>query len=124
MGTLKYYYKNRENILKDRRLYYIENKDTIIKRVKESNIASYFPNLSKEEALKTYYKLIKSQNNLCAICNRPETKKQKGKIRALAIDHCHKTQKVRGLLCFDCNTTLGKVERYYNKIVEYLKDDM
>ncbi len=42
------------------------------------------------------------QNNSCLIC---------GKKTALAIDHCHETGKVRGLLCFPCNGTLGILER-------------
>lgn len=43
------------------------------------------------------------QNGVCAICNRPNvTDKQ-----ALSVDHCHKTLKVRGLLCANCNRGLG-----------------
>jgi hypothetical protein len=41
------------------------------------------------------------QNNACAICRK------KPKRRLLCIDHCHKTGKVRGLLCTLCNAALG-----------------
>ena len=41
------------------------------------------------------------QNGACAIC------KKKPKRRFLCIDHCHKTGKVRGLLCTQCNAALG-----------------
>lgn len=41
----------------------------------------------------------------CEICG--ETEKAKNKV--LAIDHCHKTNKVRGLLCSNCNNALGRV---------------
>jgi len=54
-----------------------------------------------------YDLLIKQQNNLCAICKRPETRTYKGQLRKLCVDHAHKTQKVRALLCSKCNTALG-----------------
>lgn len=50
-----------------------------------------------------YYKMINNQNNKCIICNR---KGGKGKY-SLHIDHDHKTRKVRGLLCWKCNSALG-----------------
>lgn len=54
-------------------------------------------------------KLIE-QNNLCEICNREEPIKKNNKKYRLSLDHCHKTNKVRGMLCWRCNTTLGKLE--------------
>ncbi len=54
-----------------------------------------------------YEIMLKSQENVCAICGEPETRKQYDKIRALSVDHDHKTHKVRGLLCHKCNTALG-----------------
>lgn len=51
--------------------------------------------------LPEYKNLIDIQNNLCAICFRKQENK------SLAIDHCHLTGKVRGLLCSDCNIMLG-----------------
>lgn len=41
----------------------------------------------------------------CAVCGVREEKAQ----RQLSIDHCHETGKVRGVLCFACNTALGKL---------------
>lgn len=57
-----------------------------------------------------YESMIKAQNNLCAICNSPETRKEPNdnQICRLAIDHCHTTNKARGLLCHNCNTGIGK----------------
>lgn len=46
------------------------------------------------------------QGNACAICRRPFT--LTGKARACA-DHCHDTLRPRGLLCFTCNITEGKI---------------
>jgi len=55
-----------------------------------------------------YGKMYKKQNGVCAICGKPETMQTKtGKIMRLAVDHCHSTGNVRGLLCKACNTSLG-----------------
>lgn len=52
------------------------------------------------------YKLqLERQGGVCAICKEPE--RIAG--RALAVDHCHATGAVRGLLCAMCNTGIGKL---------------
>lgn len=64
-----------------------------------------------------YNNMICIQNNLCAICSK------ESKQRALAIDHCHKTKKIRGLLCSKCNRGLGFFNDDSNlltKAIEYL----
>lgn len=48
-----------------------------------------------------YDALLKSQGGVCAICKR-----QPGKTK-LCVDHDHKTNRIRGLLCGKCNTALG-----------------
>lgn len=53
--------------------------------------------------IKKWKRLLAKQGGACCICH--ETSKP-GKPR-LAIDHDHKTGKVRGLLCSRCNTALG-----------------
>jgi hypothetical protein len=53
--------------------------------------------------LDQYNKMLKAQNNKCAICgNEDEVEGRK-----LAIDHCHNKGHVRGLLCGKCNRGLG-----------------
>lgn len=52
-----------------------------------------------------YNKIVKNQNNECAICCKKfswESKNNKP-----YIDHDHKTGKIRGLLCRNCNAALG-----------------
>jgi hypothetical protein len=59
--------------------------------------------------LEQYNQLLEAQNGVCAICEQEETRTQRnGNISALAVDHDHKTGKVRGLLCSGCNVSLGR----------------
>ena len=57
-----------------------------------------------------YSELLELQNGTCAICKQPETATRLGKVKALAVDHCHQSGVVRGLLCADCNTGIGKLK--------------
>jgi len=52
--------------------------------------------------------LLKKQNNACAICGKKSGWKSNG--GQLVVDHCHKSKKVRGLLCPSCNRGLGQFE--------------
>ncbi len=56
-----------------------------------------------------YYEKLKKQNGLCQICGKQETRKSRteGKTCALVIDHCHRTGKLRDLLCHNCNVGIG-----------------
>jgi hypothetical protein len=61
--------------------------------------------LSKED----YLKLWEKQKGCCKICQEPLKEgwtKNHDKNRAV-VDHCHTTNKVRGLLCTMCNKGIG-----------------
>ncbi len=60
--------------------------------------------------LQDYADMFEQQNGVCAICGFPESVMQKGKRQNLAVDHCHKTGKVRGLLCHQCNKGIGNLK--------------
>jgi hypothetical protein len=54
--------------------------------------------------LKEHRTLWVAQGGVCAICQGSESRVG---VELLAIDHCHTTGKVRGLLCSNCNRALG-----------------
>ena len=69
-------------------------------------------NLNPDE----YLEMEEQQGGLCAIC---ETSTE------LHVDHCHTTDKIRGLLCFNCNAGLGAFKdnsEYLDRAKTYLKD--
>lgn len=68
-----------------------------------------------------YAELFHRQNGVCAICANPETATRNGKVKALAVDHDHKTGNVRGLLCSDCNTGIGKLKDDRNVLLSAVK---
>lgn len=78
------------------------------------------PSLESDRNIKRQYGLtreqynekLKYQNFVCAICEKPETATdgRSNTIRKLAVDHCHTTDKIRGLLCYRCNTTIGRLK--------------
>jgi len=70
--------------------------------------------------LEDYLGMLDQQGGVCAICKRPETmlNNRSGMVQGLSVDHCHNSQRIRGLLCSGCNASLGKV----NDDVEILKE--
>jgi hypothetical protein len=40
------------------------------------------------------------------VCDASEST---GRTKELSVDHCHETGKARGILCFNCNTSIGKL---------------
>lgn len=57
-----------------------------------------------------YLKLVKKYANKCAICRTNKIPKINRSKKYWCIDHCHKTGKIRGLLCRRCNLALGAFE--------------
>lgn len=62
-----------------------------------------------------YKALLKRQGGRCAICRKVPRK------RNLAVDHDHSTGKVRGLLCYMCNSALGVFE--FDRVTAYRASD-
>jgi hypothetical protein len=66
-----------------------------------------------------YNRMFLEQEERCAICNAHQSEFEK----SFHIDHCHKTNKVRGLLCRNCNVGLGHFKdsiELMDKAINYL----
>ncbi len=70
--------------------------------------------------LEEYNRLLEQQNGKCACCGRstPGNRRER-----FAVDHCHTTGRVRGLLCFHCNTGIGHLNEdieLFRRAIDYL----
>lgn len=97
-----YRIKNRDRGILYLKQYMEKNKE--VRKVK-SIIKKY--GVSKEE----YNSLLLAQSSCCAICSKPIkstlTKDEINFKDKAIIDHNHKTNKIRGLLCDMCNKGIG-----------------
>ena len=95
--------------------YYEKNKDKK-KEYREANPQVIKGNKLRSKygiELEDYNDMFVLQNGKCAICGKHQTELKK----ALHIDHCHSTGKIRGLLCGNCNRGIGML----NDDIENLK---
>jgi hypothetical protein len=83
------------------RAYYQKNKARLSNRTRPQILQRKY-GVTEDE----YRLLLKKQRGICAICGTEKTIYAKREAR-LAVDHCHKTGKVRGLLCSRCNLALS-----------------
>jgi len=117
----KYYADNKKEMLQANRNYILANKDKVVAKKKDwYNKNSVVIRLEKRKYNKEnktgirnswllrkykitgaeYTRMLQEQGCICLICGKTGKK-------MLAVDHDHKTNKVRGLLCSKCNLGLG-----------------
>lgn len=76
-----------------------------------------------------YNIMLSEQKNVCRICKKPENIiHYKSKMpKELSVDHCHKTGRVRGLLCSKCNIVIGNALddiSILESAILYLKEEL
>lgn len=116
----KHHHANRDAILPKLRAYHAKNRDVLLEKShkrRADNIDAYrkrerdqywtprgLDNVLRRNfgiTAEQYDAMLIKQKGVCAICS------SKHKTMRLSVDHCHKTGKVRGLLCGRCNTGIG-----------------
>lgn len=110
------YKKNKESILSRQKAYYEKNKAKInaqcaayYRKNKEkcaAKKASRLYNITPEQVLRL------REIKVCTLC----AKEVEGKTQH--IDHCHKTGRIRGILCNNCNGLLGLMEKSLDRGVD------
>ncbi|RFF46252.1 hypothetical protein D0A35_18975 [Xanthomonas campestris] len=100
-----------------RRQYYAANRERLLEQQRARSKANYEANKQRYNerqrvnALRSkfgltpvaYAEMLEAQAGACAICGTQPTPGEK----RFPVDHCHKTDQVRGILCGPCNRALG-----------------
>jgi hypothetical protein len=101
----KYYAANRAKRLENSKKWRKNNPDKLkaqrAKYHRDNPHKTYLWSLKTRYGLSQhqYREMLSKQQGLCAICG--------DLMKKINVDHDHKTGKVRGLLCFTCNSMLG-----------------
>lgn len=116
----RWYETNKDRILSDLKQHYEENAEEI-KRIARLRHVAWRDSLPADERKKhvraftlwrkyrirpeEYERMFKEQDGKCYLCSAPPPPG-----RPLCVDHCHRTKKIRHLLCSKCNFFLGHIE--------------
>jgi DNA-directed RNA polymerase subunit RPC12/RpoP len=115
--------------------WYEENKEkrtTQILEYEKTKPKEWRKAIGRKSNLKLRYNLtpqeyetkLASQDYKCALCGKDANDNiRRGKVEPLYVDHCHKTNKLRDLLCHQCNSGLGQFKdniEFLLKAVQYL----
>ena len=110
--------KRKYNSDEEKKVVYLEKQKEYYAKHKQAAIArNWKTQIGKLGcSVELYEQFFSVQSGRCALCRKAQT-------RRLAVDHCHATGKIRGLLCSSCNTALHMIDNNPNileRIGEYL----
>lgn len=118
----KWFRDNSEKVKSQRREWYLNNKEKVHAQMRQKYIdrKQKNPELLRKHSrmsilkqygltIEDYEEMHRRQGHRCAICKIHQSKFTK----QFNVDHCHKTGKVRGLLCLHCNSALGYMKDSY-----------
>jgi len=133
------YNENETKICRVCRKEYPKTKEYWYKHIRRGSGLSYECKLSHDKfmrdknlrkrfgiTLDQYNKMFEEQDGRCAICGKEETIIRHSDDVSLAVDHDHKTGKIRKLVCHSCNVGLGFFSddvELLEKAIKYLKSN-
>lgn len=102
--TLKLEYRSKAEVKLQEKLYAKEYNQRPERREKAKKHARWYSlqrhyNMSLDQ----YNDMFLAQSGCCSICKKHQSEFS----QTLAVDHCHQTNAIRGLLCGPCNKALG-----------------
>jgi hypothetical protein len=121
---IEYNRKNREHLLEMRRFLYHTDPEQKRRKANAQAMREKRTNPIRKRnlwknhifrnyglSLESYDKMLTLQGNKCAICEKSFSEIKEFWNRP-CVDHCHRTNKVRGILCKKCNISLHYVENF------------
>jgi hypothetical protein len=98
--------KSNPNKKEEDRLRYLKNKDEYKRRRQKPEFKEKMAHTKRYQRYglteDQYNRMVESHANQCGICRRSDKK--------LFVDHNHGTNKVRGLICDNCNRGIGHMQ--------------
>ncbi len=127
-GDVEYFASN-DCCVTCRRAWFKEYYRKNSRKLTEKNVAyrKRNPDVRRRTRLKRMYgvsleerdRMFVEQNGRCYLCGNLPGK------RTLAVDHCHKSGRIRRLLCIQCNSGLGMFKddpELLNRAIDYLQE--
>lgn len=100
-GLCRECYRNSPFMQQRRREYYQAHREAWKEHTRKARIRRTKQVKAYGLSASQLERMLSEQGNLCALCGSPPKRK------ALALDHCHKSGRVRAFLCHPCNGALG-----------------
>jgi len=100
--------------------WYSENIDTVKSKYSYEKNKHYKLKKTFGIGYQEYLHMLAAQDNCCGICGTDESG-----ARAFAVDHCHTTGNIRGLLCGNCNSGIGHLKddvELLKRAIQYLEN--
>jgi len=104
--------RNKEKVAEYKKKHYRENRDKYLTIERDRAYKKRYG-----ISLADYDAMYVKQSGVCLIC---KSDKAGNKGQCFAVDHCHATGVVRGLLCIKCNARLGWFESHAFNVIKYL----
>lgn len=104
--------KHRERVRTYKKSWTENNKDHVKQKQRDwyekskRRIKSLYLQREFGITIEEYEHMAQAQNGACLLCGDLPNVRDK----SLAVDHCHKTKKIRGLLCRGCNVGIGNLK--------------
>lgn len=126
----KYYQEHKESFqLHNRGIYkkkYREDNKENLQKYRDENkerFVDYWLKRNYNITIEEYNRLFSEQEGKCAICGKHQNDLKK----KLSVDHNHETGNIRGLLCINCNLSLGHAKEDIDillKMIDYLNKEI
>jgi hypothetical protein len=116
----RHYILHKDKIRAKQKVWYEKNRDKV-QRYNKSRARQNWLIRRYSLTIEEWNAMFRAQGRRCAACGSRRANKYR---RGWHVDHCHRTGKIRAILCFLCNSGIGKAKddiKTLRKWVAYLE---